>query len=58
MTNGYHVPYCHNRVAGDRSNTVCGVQKVCGGKIETRNQHRLPETPETLLDRLLLGMFC
>jgi len=58
MTDGRHVPYCYNRIGGDRSDSVCGVQKVCGGKTETRNQHGLPETPETILDCVLLGVLC
>jgi len=58
MTNGRHVPHRYNRIADGRCDTVCRFQKVCGGEAETRNKHRLPETAEALLDRVLFGVFC
>jgi len=58
MTNGRHVPHCYNRIADDRSDTVCCFQKICGRETETRNKHRIPKTSEALLGCVLFGMFC
>jgi len=58
MTNGRHVPHRYNCIADYCCNTVCCFQKIRGGETKTRNKHRLPESSEALLDRVLFGMFC
>lgn len=57
MTARYHVFDRHCCIDCNYGDPIRRVQELCGGKTETRNQRRLPETSKTLFDRVLHGEF-